>query len=84
MNEDPIYSYLASNPKFRRQEDGQGKRWFVMEGGSKVGYVYFKWALDGWNVIMDGQNRVNVKSVDDLIEATKTVRVQSDSMEGNI
>ena len=51
-----IGDFMASHAFFKEQEGSQGRRYFLISGDIKIAYLWFKWALGGWNAISFSDN----------------------------
>jgi uncharacterized protein YkuJ len=64
-----ISDFLKSNAAFEEQAETHGRRYYFIKDGEKTAYIWFKWALNGWNIIIGKQKeRYHIDSVDKLKE----------------
>lgn len=66
-NIEKIREFMKSHKDFEEQPDTNGRRYHFMKDGEKHAYIWFKWALNGWNAIIGNQKeRHNIESVEQL------------------
>lgn len=62
-----IREFMKSHNAFEEQPDTLGRRYHFVKGGERHAYIWFKWGLNGWNMIIGKQNeRHYIDSVDKL------------------
>ena len=69
-----ILDYLIEDRRFSCDEvEPLSKRFYLSEGGKKVAYVWFKYALGGWNIhFYDNKGATLITSVSELKELITT------------
>jgi uncharacterized protein YkuJ len=65
-----ISVFLKSNASFEEQTGAQGRRYHFVREGEKVAYVWFKYALGGWNMIIGKEKE---RHYIDSVEKVKTL-----------
>lgn len=46
-----IQSFMKEDGRFVEQPDCYGRRFYFMKDGQKFAYLWFKWGLNGWNMV---------------------------------
>lgn len=65
-----IQNFLKADKRFKEQEGSFGKRFHFMKDGEKSAYLWFKYTLNGWNMII---RKVKEQHNIDSVEKLKTL-----------
>jgi hypothetical protein len=67
MEHEEIRQFMRTSPLFKEQEQAYGRRFEYYKDGVRIAYIWFKYALNGWNMIIGKQKeRHHIDSVDKL------------------
>jgi hypothetical protein len=62
-----IQDFLKTDSRFEPQPEAINKRFYFIKNGQKAAYIWFKYALGGWNIIIGKEKeRHHIDSVDKL------------------
>lgn len=62
-----IREFMKSRNNFEEQPGTHGRRYYFMKDGKQVAYIWFKWGLNGWSMIIGKQKGWHhIDSVDKL------------------